>query len=203
MAPQAAEWGLELRLGFELTPTVELLEADLSRYALGRHRGRARRAPVLGPTRPRGTRGRARRRVRRSAAACAPGASGRRHLGSARHAGLRGTRLAPPGERVEPPRPPRARAGRDRLVPGRAGPGTASSRPTAIGSRAHRSWTRRTKLVKARIGETATPLFDGSALNAKPARVTSAEQRPAQPVAAARTSGRPHPARDRHGSRRA
>jgi protein-tyrosine phosphatase len=34
MAPRAAEWGLELRLGFELTPTTELLESDLSRYAL-------------------------------------------------------------------------------------------------------------------------------------------------------------------------
>jgi protein-tyrosine phosphatase len=36
MAPRAAEWGLELRLGFELTPTLELLEADLARYALER-----------------------------------------------------------------------------------------------------------------------------------------------------------------------
>jgi protein-tyrosine phosphatase len=34
MVPRAAEWGLELRLGFELTPTVELLEQDLSRYLL-------------------------------------------------------------------------------------------------------------------------------------------------------------------------
>jgi protein-tyrosine phosphatase len=34
MAPRAAEWGLELRLGYELTPTVELLEQDLTRYAL-------------------------------------------------------------------------------------------------------------------------------------------------------------------------
>jgi protein-tyrosine phosphatase len=34
MAPRTAEWGLELRLGFELTPTGELLEQDLSRYVL-------------------------------------------------------------------------------------------------------------------------------------------------------------------------
>jgi protein-tyrosine phosphatase len=34
LAPGAAEWGLELRLGFELTPTGELLEQDLSRYVL-------------------------------------------------------------------------------------------------------------------------------------------------------------------------
>jgi protein-tyrosine phosphatase len=34
MAPRAAEWGLELRLGYELTPTLELLEQDLTRYAL-------------------------------------------------------------------------------------------------------------------------------------------------------------------------
>lgn len=34
MAPRAAEWGLELRLGYELTPTLELLEQDLARYAL-------------------------------------------------------------------------------------------------------------------------------------------------------------------------
>jgi protein-tyrosine phosphatase len=34
MRPKAAEWGLELRLGYELTPTVELLDADLSRFTL-------------------------------------------------------------------------------------------------------------------------------------------------------------------------
>ncbi len=34
LVPQAAEWGLELRLGYELTPAVELLEADLTRYTL-------------------------------------------------------------------------------------------------------------------------------------------------------------------------
>lgn len=34
MAPRAAEWGLELRLGFELTPTLELAAGDLSRYRL-------------------------------------------------------------------------------------------------------------------------------------------------------------------------
>jgi protein-tyrosine phosphatase len=34
MKPRAVEWGLDLRLGYELTPTVELLEQDLTRYAL-------------------------------------------------------------------------------------------------------------------------------------------------------------------------
>ncbi|MDQ3889290.1 MAG: hypothetical protein M3312_01935 [Actinomycetota bacterium] len=35
MVPQAAEHGLDLRLGFELTPAPELLEEDLTRYLLG------------------------------------------------------------------------------------------------------------------------------------------------------------------------
>lgn len=33
MAPQAAEWGLELRLAFEVTPAPALLEQDLAVYA--------------------------------------------------------------------------------------------------------------------------------------------------------------------------
>jgi protein-tyrosine phosphatase len=35
MAPKAARFGLELELGFELTPTAPLLEEDPHRYALG------------------------------------------------------------------------------------------------------------------------------------------------------------------------
>lgn len=34
MAPVALEYGLELRLGFELTPSVALLDEDLTRYVL-------------------------------------------------------------------------------------------------------------------------------------------------------------------------
>jgi protein-tyrosine phosphatase len=36
MAPQAAAFGLDLQLGFELTPTARLLEDDPARYRLGR-----------------------------------------------------------------------------------------------------------------------------------------------------------------------
>ncbi len=35
MAERAREWGVDLRLGFELTPAPSLLEDDLSRYRLG------------------------------------------------------------------------------------------------------------------------------------------------------------------------
>jgi len=35
MAPRAAAFGLDLRLGFELTPAPALLEADLTRFRLG------------------------------------------------------------------------------------------------------------------------------------------------------------------------
>ena len=35
MAPRAAEFGLDLRLGFELTPAPALLETDLRRFRLG------------------------------------------------------------------------------------------------------------------------------------------------------------------------
>jgi hypothetical protein len=43
MAPQAAELGLDLRLGFELTPDVELLEQDLedAAHAVGPAHGEA------------------------------------------------------------------------------------------------------------------------------------------------------------------
>jgi protein-tyrosine phosphatase len=36
MAPEAAVYGLDLQLGFELTPTPTLLDEDLARYRLGR-----------------------------------------------------------------------------------------------------------------------------------------------------------------------
>ena len=35
MAARAAEWGLDLRLGWELTPAPRLLEEDMERYRLG------------------------------------------------------------------------------------------------------------------------------------------------------------------------
>ena len=49
MAPRTAEWGLELRLGYELTPTVELLMEDLSRYALAGTRAVLVELPFSGP----------------------------------------------------------------------------------------------------------------------------------------------------------
>jgi protein-tyrosine phosphatase len=49
MSPRAVEWGLELRLGFELTPTLELLEADLSRYLLDGTRLVLVELPFSGP----------------------------------------------------------------------------------------------------------------------------------------------------------
>ena len=49
MAPQTPEWGLELRLGYELTPTVELLTEDLSRYALEGTRAVLIELPFSGP----------------------------------------------------------------------------------------------------------------------------------------------------------
>jgi protein-tyrosine phosphatase len=49
MAPRASEWGLELRLGYELTPTVELLADDLSRYALAGTRAVLVELPFSGP----------------------------------------------------------------------------------------------------------------------------------------------------------
>jgi protein-tyrosine phosphatase len=49
MAPHTVEWGLELRLGYELTPTVELLMEDLSRYALAGTRAVLVELPFSGP----------------------------------------------------------------------------------------------------------------------------------------------------------
>jgi protein-tyrosine phosphatase len=49
MAPRAAEWGLELRLGYELTPTFELLEQDLARYTLAGTGGVLVELPFSGP----------------------------------------------------------------------------------------------------------------------------------------------------------
>jgi protein-tyrosine phosphatase len=49
MAPRAAEWGLELRLGYELTPTGELLAQDLSRYVLEDTRRLLVELPFSGP----------------------------------------------------------------------------------------------------------------------------------------------------------
>jgi protein-tyrosine phosphatase len=49
MAPRAAEWGIELRLGYELTPSGELLAQDLSRYVLEGARHILVELPFSGP----------------------------------------------------------------------------------------------------------------------------------------------------------
>ena len=49
MAPRAAEYGLELGLGFELTPDAELLEQDLARYRLGELPAVLVELPFAGP----------------------------------------------------------------------------------------------------------------------------------------------------------
>ncbi|MDQ3857568.1 MAG: protein-tyrosine-phosphatase [Actinomycetota bacterium] len=49
MAPRAAEAGLDLRLGFELTPAPALLEADLGRYRLGETSAVLMELPFNGP----------------------------------------------------------------------------------------------------------------------------------------------------------
>lgn len=49
MAPQAASFGLDLRLGFELTPTPELLDEDPARYALGGSTAVLMELPFHGP----------------------------------------------------------------------------------------------------------------------------------------------------------
>ena len=49
MAPRAAEWGLDLRIGFELTPAVELLDGDLARYGLGGVPAVLMELPFAGP----------------------------------------------------------------------------------------------------------------------------------------------------------
>ena len=49
MARRAASYGLDLRLGFELTPTPELLEEDLSRYRLGGLPAALVELPFAGP----------------------------------------------------------------------------------------------------------------------------------------------------------
>jgi protein-tyrosine phosphatase len=49
MAPDARRLGLELRLGFELTPTPSLLEDDLHRYRLGDLPAVLMELPFAGP----------------------------------------------------------------------------------------------------------------------------------------------------------
>jgi protein-tyrosine phosphatase len=49
MAPRAADIGLELRLGYELTPTPALLEDDLDRYRLGDLPAVLMELPFAGP----------------------------------------------------------------------------------------------------------------------------------------------------------
>jgi protein-tyrosine phosphatase len=49
MAAVAARFGLDLRLGFELTPAPALLEEDLSRYRLGDLRAVLMELPFAGP----------------------------------------------------------------------------------------------------------------------------------------------------------
>jgi protein-tyrosine phosphatase len=48
MAPEAAAFGLDLQLGFELTPTPRLLDEDPSRYRLGRTTGVLMEVPFHG-----------------------------------------------------------------------------------------------------------------------------------------------------------
>jgi protein-tyrosine phosphatase len=49
MRPRAAAAGLDLRLGFELTPTLSLLEEDLTRYRLGGLAAVLMELPFAGP----------------------------------------------------------------------------------------------------------------------------------------------------------
>ena len=49
MAPRAAEWGLDLRLGWELTPMPRLLDEDMERYRLGDLPAVLMELPFLGP----------------------------------------------------------------------------------------------------------------------------------------------------------
>jgi len=49
MAPRAAQYDLDLRLGFELTPALELLEDDLNRYRLGDLPAVLMELPFAGP----------------------------------------------------------------------------------------------------------------------------------------------------------
>jgi protein-tyrosine phosphatase len=49
MAPRAAEWGLELHLGWELTPMRRLLDEDPARYRLGDLPAVLMELPFVGP----------------------------------------------------------------------------------------------------------------------------------------------------------
>jgi protein-tyrosine phosphatase len=49
MAPRAARFGLDLRLGFELTPAPALLDQDLTRYRLGGLDAVLMELPFAGP----------------------------------------------------------------------------------------------------------------------------------------------------------
>jgi protein-tyrosine phosphatase len=51
MAPRAAEWGLDLQLGWELTPTPSLLDQDPHRYRLGEHPAVLMEVPFQGSLR--------------------------------------------------------------------------------------------------------------------------------------------------------
>ncbi len=175
MAPQAAKWGVELRLGFELTPTIELLEADLSRYALADTEVVLVELPFSGPLD-------LVERVAEHAVECGVAPL-----------------LAHPERAdgvISDPLVTQDYAARGWLLQvnassllGRHGPEREETgwflveRGLAhvVASDGHRLarppfLDEAYEVVKARIGETARTLFDGSALNAKPARVTSAEQ---------------------------
>jgi protein-tyrosine phosphatase len=52
MRPRAAAEGLDLQLGFELTPTASLLEDDLARYRLGDFSAVLMELPFAGPLEP-------------------------------------------------------------------------------------------------------------------------------------------------------
>jgi protein-tyrosine phosphatase len=49
MAPRAAEWGLDLQLGFELSPSPALLDDDVRRYRLGDYAAVLLELPFHGP----------------------------------------------------------------------------------------------------------------------------------------------------------
>jgi protein-tyrosine phosphatase len=49
MAPRAADWGLDLRLGWELTPMPRLLAEDMERYRLGNLPAVLMELPFVGP----------------------------------------------------------------------------------------------------------------------------------------------------------